>query len=111
MEKEKTKKRINFNLKKISKLAIFLYFIAILFLGYTGFTIYNSYNYISELVAYGSIDMSSQMMDVVNYYITASAPYAFYAIVAWVLGFIVNKVKFFTDYINTLNNHVIDDAQ
>lgn len=59
---------------------------------YTLITIYNSYTYISELVAKKGLVISDQLLSVITYYVNASIPYAFYAIVIWGIGYIIYKL-------------------
>lgn len=100
MKKEKSKKK---KLNKTSKMSIFLYLTAILFFGYSIYSIYDTYNYVNQLISYGSIDMTTQLGDVVSYYIGTSAPFLFYAIVTWSVGYIVNKVNCISSYLMPVN--------
>lgn len=83
-------------MKKINKkaiLPILLYVVAAIIAIYSIFTIYISYTYISSLVTAGSIVIKDQLVDVVSYYVSASIPYVFYAIVVWSIGYIINKLN------------------
>lgn len=74
-------------------LSMVLYVVAILIAAYSIFTIYTSYTYISGLVEAGSVVISEQLQDVISYYVSASMPYVFYAIVVWAIGYFVNKAN------------------
>ena len=95
IQKENIQEESNKSLKPIkskkSASSIFLYIISLIFLGYMCFNIYDTYNYITELISYGSIDPSSQMRDIVSYYVGTCSPYAFYAITTWALGLLIDK--------------------
>ena len=83
-------------MKKINKkaiLPILLYVVAAIIAIYSIFTIYTSYTYISSLATAGSIVIKDQLADVINYYVSASIPYVFYAIVVWAIGYIINKLN------------------
>lgn len=89
-------------MKKISKKAILpivLYVVAAIIAIYSIFTIYTSYTYISSLVTAGSIVIKDQLVDVISYYVSASTPYVFYAIVVWAIGYIINKLNSLTSSI------------
>lgn len=98
MKKEKSKKKNKSNKK--SKISIFLYLLAVLFLAYTVFSAYDAYNYVNQLVSYGNIDMSTQMMEVISYYVNILAPFVFYTVVTWSMGYIISKI-------NRISNHLI----
>lgn len=83
-------------MKKNNKKAILpivLYVVAAIIAIYSIFTIYTSYNYISDLATAGSIVIKDQLVDVVNYYVSASMPYVIYALVVWAIGYIINKLN------------------
>lgn len=83
-------------MKKENKKAIIpivLYVIAALIAVYSIFTIYTSHTYISSLVTAGSIVIKNQLVDVISYYVSTSMPYAFYAIVIWAIGYIIDKLN------------------
>lgn len=92
-------------MKKLNKKAIIpivLYVVAAIIAIYSIFTIYTSYTYISTLVTAGSIVIKDQLTDVINYYVSTSMPYIFYALVVWAIGYIINKL-------NNLSNNVIEE--
>lgn len=78
---------------KIATLPIVLYVVAAIIAAYSIFTIYTSYTYISSLVTAGTIVIKDQLSDVISYYVSASMPYIFYAIVIWAIGYIINKLN------------------
>ena len=83
-------------MKKINKkaiLPILLYVVAAIIAIYSIFTIYTSYTYIFSLATAGSIVIKDQLADVISYYVSASIPYVFYAIVVWAIGYIINKLN------------------
>ena len=77
---------------KKSASSMFLYILSLMFLGYMCFNIYETNTYISELIAYGSIDPSSQLNDIVSYYVGTCSPYAFYSVTTWALGMLSSKL-------------------
>lgn len=81
------------NSNKKAILPIVLYVVAAIIAIYSIFTIYTSYNYISNLATAGSIVIKDQLVDVVNYYVSASMPYVIYALVVWAIGYIINKLN------------------
>ena len=98
MKKEKSKKKNRLNKK--NKMSIFLYVLSTLFLAYTVFATYDTYNYVNQLVSYGNIDMSTQMPEVISYYVSTLAPFIFYTVVTWSMGYIINKI-------NCISNHLM----
>lgn len=94
MKKNKIKKTKN--CKKINILSIILYVLAVIFLGYAVFSIYDTHAYISELISYESINMDTQKMEVLGYYVSTSSPYFFYAIVTSALAYIIGKISSLT---------------
>lgn len=95
MAKNKTNKK--------SVLSIVLYVVAAILAIYSVYKIYDTYNYVNALVSYGSVDPSTQMADIVNYYISAVSTYAFYAIVVWALGYIISKLNTLTNALASAN--------
>ncbi|MBQ3420960.1 MAG: hypothetical protein IJH34_04705 [Romboutsia sp.] len=95
MGKNKTNKK--------NVLSIVLYVVAAILAIYSVYKIYDTYNYVNALVAYGSVDPSTQMADIVNYYISAVSTYAFYAIVVWALGYIISKLNTLTNALTSNN--------
>ncbi len=95
MKKNKTNKK--------NVLSIVLYVVAAILAIYSVYKIYDTYNYVNALVAYGSVDPSTQMADIVNYYISAVSTYAFYAIVVWALGYIISKLNTLTNALASSN--------
>lgn len=84
-------------MKKINKkqiLPIVLYVFAILIAVYSIFTIYTTHTYISSLVETGSVVIKDQLVDVISYYVSASMPYVFYAVVVWAIGYIISKLNY-----------------
>ena len=95
MGKNKTNKK--------NVLSIVLYVVAAILSIYSVYKIYDTYNYVNALVAYGSVDPSTQMADIVNHYISAVSTYAFYAIVVWALGYIISKLNTLTNALTSNN--------
>lgn len=81
------------NKKSKNPVVIALYALSILVGIYTIFTVYNSYTYISSLVEQGLV-ISDELANIIVYYVDASLPYLFYAIVIWSIGYIINKLSF-----------------
>lgn len=79
--------------KKINAVSTVLYTASTLFSIYTAYSVYDSIKYISELIEMGSIDVSSQIMDIVSYCVGTSSSYVFYALVTWALGLIITKMN------------------
>lgn len=101
---EENKKVKNNKKKKRSKSSIFLYIASILFLGYMCFNIYDTYKYIGELISYGSIDPSTQIKEIISYYVGTCSPYAFYSITTWALGLILSNITEIKNLIKIENN-------
>ena len=104
MKKEKSKKKNKSNKK--SKMSIFLYVLALLFLAYTAFSAYDAYNYVNQLVSYGNIDMSTQMMEVISYYVNILAPFVFYTVVTWSMGYIISKINYISNHLIPVNTEI-----
>lgn len=90
------------NFKKRESIVIALYCVSVIISVYILVTIYNSYTYISELVYKNNLVVKDQLLNVISYYVNASMPYIFYALVIWGIAYIINKL-------NYLNNRDIDD--
>ena len=52
------------------------------------FSTYNSYKYISGLVAKG-LEISDQLIEVINVYVNAISPYVFYAVCLFGIGHLI----------------------
>ena len=89
---------------KSNIIPIILYVLAGILAVYSIYKIYDTYKYVQALVAYGSIDPTTQMTDIVNYYISAVSTYMFYAIVVWGIGYIISKL-------NTLTNALVSTTE
>lgn len=64
--------------------------LAIILLGYALFTIKNSYEYITTLVTQGSVSWSSDINDIISYFIGNSISYLFYAFSFVFFGKLIN---------------------
>lgn len=85
-------KHIKKNKIKKSKASILLYIFAIISLVCTALSVYDTYNYINQLASYGSINMSTQILEIINYYITTSSQFVFYTVIFASIGHLINKV-------------------
>lgn len=94
--------------KSKNKISIVLYVVSILVGIYTIFTVYNSYTYISSLVASGLV-ISEELSNVISYYVQASSPYLFYTIVIWAIGYIINKLDTISYEIKTANSKDVEE--
>lgn len=90
-------------------IVVVLYVISFITALYTLVTIYNSYIYISGLVNNKGLVISKQLMDVVSYYINASAPYAFYTIAIWGIGYIIYKLNNLKIYESKSEDNLVDE--
>lgn len=93
----------NSNKKIINPISIVLYVVSALFGIYTILTMYNSYSYITTLTAQGLV-ISEELLNVISYFIENSAPYIFYAIATWAIGYSINKLNFIANNIVIENN-------
>lgn len=99
-------------MKKINKKAILpivLYVVAAIIAVYSIFTIYTSYTYISSLATAGSIVIKDQLADVISYYVSASIPYVFYALVVWAIGYIINKLNKLSPSVMTKEDNKLEE--
>ncbi|MFQ8705264.1 MAG: hypothetical protein ACLR9T_04310 [Thomasclavelia sp.] len=69
------------------------YVLAILLLGYTLFTIKNSYDYIASLVLQGNVSWSTDIKDIFSYFVGNSVSYLFYAFSFMFFGKVINILK------------------
>lgn len=83
----KTKK-----IKKVSKVAVLLYVLAIVVFGITLYNAYTCTNDIASMVEQGFV-VADNLTDVINYYILNVTPYVFYTICLGVLGYIIQKIN------------------
>lgn len=93
----------NSNKKNRNPISIVLYVVSALFGIYTILTMYNSYSYITTLTAQGLV-ISEELLNVISYFIENSAPYIFYAIATWAMGYSINKLNFIANNIVIENN-------
>ena len=93
----------NSNKKIRNPISIVLYVVSALFGIYTILTMYNSYSYITTLTAQGLV-ISEELLNVISYFIENSAPYIFYAIATWAIGYSINKLNFIANNIVIQNN-------
>ena len=93
----------NSNKKIKNPISIALYIVSALFGIYTILTMYNSYSYITTLTAQGLV-ISEELLNVISYFIENSAPYIFYAIATWAIGYSINKLNFIANNIVIENN-------
>ena len=97
----------NSNKKSKNPVAIIMYVLSILLGAYTIFTMYNSYTYISSLVAQGLV-ISDELQSVISYCVGASIPYLFYAVSFWAIGYFINKINYI---ISEIKNHNSEDIK
>lgn len=97
----------NSNKKSKNPVAIIMYVLSILLGVYTIFTMYNSYTYISSLVAQGLV-ISDELQSVISYCVGASIPYLFYAVSFWAIGYFINKINYI---ISEIKNHNSEDIK
>ena len=90
-------------------LPIVLYVVAAIIAIYSIFTIYTSYTYISSLVTAGSVVIKDQIVDVISYYVSTSMPYAFYALVVWAIGYIINKLNNLSPFIVNKEDNKLEE--
>ena len=98
----------NSNKKSKNPVAIIMYVLSILLGAYTIFTMYNSYTYISSLVAQGLV-ISDELQSVISYCVGASIPYLFYAVSFWAIGYFINKINYIISEIKNYNSEYIKD--
>ncbi len=84
------------------------YLLAIVLLGYALFTIKNSYEYIAALVAQGSVSWSSDIKDIISYFVGNSANYLFYTFSFVFFGKVINLLspKPVKENIEIINNEI-----
>lgn len=98
------------NKKSKSTVVLALYGVAILLGVYTIFTMYNSYTYISSLVTQGLV-ISDELLNVISYFMDASAPYLYYTITIWAIGYVINKINHITNEIKMDNTEEIVEEE
>lgn len=77
--------------KKIPVISIVLYVLAGLLAIYTVWVVINSANTISSAIAAGQLTVSGSEFQIVNFYMSNCAQYALFAIVLFVLGWMLQK--------------------
>lgn len=87
--------------KKAPKVTVILNITAIVMGLFAIFNIYTSYMYISSLTLKG-FDPSSQVAEVINYYLSSVTPYVFYGITLAALGYIIKKIVYLVDTKNVI---------
>lgn len=95
MERPKQKslkgRKLNMNKKRIPIFSIILYVVAGLLVLYTAWSVVHSIEYISAMIAQGQIVVSGSEYDIMNFYMTNCAQYLMFAIIIFVLGWILQK--------------------
>lgn len=71
------------------------------------FSTYNSYKYISGLVAKG-LEISDQLIEVINVFVNAISPYVFYAVCLFGIGHLVKLYAYKEQIIEEDTNDVIE---
>lgn len=77
-------------MKKVQKVTLILNIVAIVMGVFAIFNIYTSHMYILSLVEKG-FNPSTQVTEVINYYLTAVTPYVFYGICLAALSYIIKN--------------------
>ena len=98
----------NSNQKTKNPISIALYIVSALFGIYTILTVYNSYSYITTLTALGLV-ISEELLNVISYFVENSAPYIFYALATWAMGYIISKVNYISNNIKIDTNEEIEE--
>lgn len=81
------------NKKSKNPVALILYVVAILLAVYTIFTMYNSYTYISGLIAQGLV-VKDELVNVISYFTANSVPAFFFTVATCTMGYIVGKLHY-----------------
>lgn len=81
---------------KTPKATLILNTIAMIMGIFAIFNIYKSHMYVSSLIEKG-FDPSSEVAEVINYYLTTVTPYVFYGICLVALGYLIKKVDYLVD--------------
>lgn len=92
-----------YNKKSKNPAVLALYAVSILLGIYTIVTVYNSYSYVSSLVSQGLV-ISDELLNVISYFIENSAPYLFYTILTWGIGYVINKLNYISRNIKIENS-------
>lgn len=79
-------------MKNNKKIVIFMNLSSFLMGVFTVFNLYSSYKYIKGLTLQG-YDVSKNIIDVINYFITAVGPFIFFTISLFVLGVIIKGIS------------------
>lgn len=87
-------------MKKVQKVTLILNIVAIVMGVFAIFNIYTSHMYILSLVEKG-FNPSTQVTEVINYYLTAVTPYVFYGICLAALSYIIKNNVCLVDANNT----------
>ena len=91
------------NIKKVSKVSVVLYLLAIIMLGFGAYQVYAC-----SIVEQGFM-ISDSLSDVVNYYMANVTPYAFYASCLGGLGFLIQKVCAFVNTV-PMSSQLIEEV-
>lgn len=102
---KKTKKKLNCNAKSIA-----LYTASVLYVAYSIFVAFDTTKYIQELISYGSLNLETQMVELINHYISTLSPYIFNAIVLCSLGYIIQKMQKNSDIKNQTTTDIKENS-
>jgi flagellar biosynthesis protein FlhB len=81
------------NMRKVSYLSVILFLIALWFTAFFFWNFIENNNYVSSIIRAGDLTFRGNEYRVISYYMSSSAPYAFYALTTGVLGWVLIKIR------------------
>ena len=80
-------------MRKLSYLSVILFIIAAWFTIFFFWNFIENNNFVGNAINTGNITFRGNEYEIVNYFMSSSAPYAFYALTTGVLGWVLMKLK------------------
>ncbi|MCL1824151.1 MAG: hypothetical protein FWG44_08110, partial [Oscillospiraceae bacterium] len=89
-------------MRKLSYLSVILFIISAWFTIFFFWNFIESNNFVGNAINTGNVTFRGNEYEIVNYFMSSSAPYAFYALTTGVLGWVLMKLK--------EKNHALDSG-
>jgi|GEM_PF-2221409 len=80
-------------MRKVSYLSVILFLIAAWFTIFFFWNFIEYNNYVGNIIRAGNITFRGNEYEVISYYMSSCAPYAFYALTTGVLGWVLVKLR------------------
>lgn len=80
------------NKKSSSVLSYILYVISVALAAYSGWAVYNSYKYVSNVISQGGLVVKGNEFEITSYYMSSAGQYVIMAIIIFSIGWILHRM-------------------